>query len=99
MTSHLGGLYCQAGSATLILKCGFLGYYFNIMYYNSIHIKFILAKRHFFNIIILFSLICIRIKRNLGVVSPKLPVKYPQIPAFINDQIETVLIHHMRIPL
>ena len=75
----------------LICYCRFLGYNSNIMNYNLIHIKFILTKKTSFEHYYLFSVICIRIKINFGVVSPQLPVKYPQLPALMIGKIETLI--------
>ena len=61
------------------------------MDYNWIHDAYLQRRIHLLNIIINFSPICIRIKRNLGVFCPQLAVKYPQLPALINGKIETIV--------
>ena len=61
-------LYCPSGFHHVDLLVWLLGLYFqyNQIQYNQIHIN---KEDIFLDIIINFSLICIRIKINLGVVS------------------------------
>ena len=61
-----------------------------IMDYDSIHVQLILTKKTPF--IIYFSSYMYQNYRKLVVVSPRLPVKYPQLPARMIGQITGIVL-------
>ena len=88
--THPPLLYGPGGLHLVYFLCGFLGYKFKDIHYNSDthETSFV----HYCS----FSLIFIKITINYWVASLRLPAKYPQVPALLIGQIETLI---FRIPL